>query len=182
MWQYFYAHAAYHMVRWFPQNNQRKMHLFLVIISMALPGSQLYVISCEKSSRYCEQPLLNMAIASIILTFFTFGFTILFGLLIPVPRAVKICFHIYGVGCLVHGLLYAYYTFMARTTCPTIIPELFMLSEFCSYFSLLATAFFVVLFPFWVINKVKTNLVLDPYSRTGVCYEPTKCCTCLWHI
>jgi len=36
--------------------------------------------------------------------------------------------------------------------------------------------------PFWIINAVKRDSVLDNRTRQGFCYEPVKCCTCLWHV
>ncbi|XP_045162430.1 uncharacterized protein LOC123527179 [Mercenaria mercenaria] len=182
MWQYFYAHATYHGVRWFPQGNRLKMSLLLMVFALLLPVPQLYVVSLDSSSRVCEQPLLDLAIAAIVLSFFTIAFSLLFCILIPVPRELKIAFHVFGVACLIVGLMQTAYTFQAKQDCSVSTPELYYLSLTSSMFSVVCLVFLGVMFPFWVINKVKTNVVMDPYSRTGLCYEPTKCCTCLWHI
>lgn len=182
MWQYFYAHATYHGVRWFPQGNRCKISMFMIFMALLLPVPQLYVVTLERSSRVCEQPLLDLAIASIVLTFFTIAFSLLFSILIPVPRELKIAFHVFGVACLIVGLIQIFYTFKAQEDCSVSTPELYYLSLASSMFSLVTTVFLGLMFPFWILNKVKTNVVLDPYSRAGLCYEPTKCCTCLWHI
>lgn len=181
MWQYFFAHAIYHAVRWFPQGNRFKMSFALLVIALLLPVPQFYVVLLSRSSRWCAQPLLAVAISSLVFTFFTIGFGFLFCILIPVPRLVKIAFHIFGVGSLVLGLLQIVYTWMS-TDCNVSVPELYLLSQISSIFSAVSIVFLGVMFPFWLINKCKTNIVLDPYSRTGICYEPAKCCTCLWHI
>ena len=54
-----------------------------------------------------------------------------------------------------------------------------MLLRFCAP---IFSVFIGVMLPFWIINQARTNLVMDPYSRNGICFEPVKCCTCLWHI
>ncbi|XP_060573841.1 uncharacterized protein LOC132731641 [Ruditapes philippinarum] len=182
MWQYFYAHVTYHGVRWFPQGNRWKMCMLLITFALLLPVPQLYVVTLERSSRVCVQPLLDMAIASIVLSFFTIAFSLLFCILIPVPRELKIGFHVFGVASLIVGLMQTAYTFEAKEDCSVSTPELYTLSLASSMFSVVSLVFLGLMFPFWVVNKVKRNLVMDPYSRTGVCYEPTKCCTCLWHI
>ena len=45
----------------------------MMVFALLLPVPQLYVVTLETSSRVCEQPLLDLAIASIVLTFFTIG-------------------------------------------------------------------------------------------------------------
>ncbi|WAR15343.1 hypothetical protein MAR_005448 [Mya arenaria] len=88
----------------------------MLVLSIIAVGAQIFVIShYERSSRYCEQPLLTLQVISIILSSFT-------------------------------------------------------------------VVFLLVVFPFWLVNAWKTGIVMDPYSRTGICYEPAKCCTCIWHI
>ncbi|KAL4221805.1 hypothetical protein ACF0H5_020059 [Mactra antiquata] len=182
MWQYFFAHATYHGVRWFPQGNRLKMSLFMITLAALMPIPQLRVVTLERSSRWCDQPLLPLAIASIILTFFTLGFSILFCVLIPVPRAVKIAFHVIGIGALIVGFWQIIATLMGFEVCSVSTPELYFLSQISSILSFGSIVFLTAVFPFWIINEVKKNLVLDPYSRDGICYEPVKCCTCIWHI
>ena len=43
-------------------------------------------------------------------------------------------------------------------------------------------AFFMIMIPFWIINRIWRNSVLDYRERTGICYEPVLCCSCMWHI
>ncbi|XP_052760231.1 uncharacterized protein LOC128203029 [Mya arenaria] len=183
MWQYFFAHAAYHGVRWFPQGNRWKMALLMLVLSIIAVGAQIFVIShYERSSRYCEQPLLTLQVISIILSSFTVGFTFLFSVLIPVPRGVKIVFHIFGLGCLIVGFWQIYSVIVSYETCSVNTPELYFLTQICAILSGVSIVFLLVVFPFWLVNAWKTGIVMDPYSRTGICYEPAKCCTCIWHI
>lgn len=47
---------------------------------------------------------------------------------------------------------------------------------------LFVSVFIFLMVPFWVINAMKRGSVLDMRTREGVCYEPVKCCSCMWHI
>ncbi|KAH3821101.1 uncharacterized protein LOC127832521 [Dreissena polymorpha] len=183
MWQYLLAHAAYHGVRWFPQGNRWKMALLMQFLSGGAVLGQIFVLwYFERVSRYCEQPLLPLEVASVILSIFTLGFTVVFCVLIPVTRAIKIVFHIFGVGCFVIGVWQIYSVVMSYETCSVTTPELYFLSQISAIMSGVAILVVVVMLPFWLLNACKRGIVLDPYSRTGICYEPAKCCTCLWHI
>ncbi|KAJ8320247.1 hypothetical protein KUTeg_001834 [Tegillarca granosa] len=160
MWYYLWAHISYHLVRWFPRNNRRKIFAVLMFLSKCLLAPQLYVLAHKHTSRWCAQPLFELLIVSLVFTFILIGFTFLFILMIPVPRELKVAFHIFGLICFVEGLVLIGYVSKAE---PCVI-------------------FFVLMLPFWIINKAKRDSVLDVRNRSGLCYEPVKCCSCLWHI
>lgn len=46
----------------------------------------------------------------------------------------------------------------------------------------LFAVFFILTVPFWLINKCFKNSILDQEYRTGICYEPVHCCSCIWHV
>ena len=50
-------------------------------------------------------------------------------------------------------------------------------TKFCCF-----TGFLVIMLPFWLMNYLWPDSVLNRRERRGICYEPVKCCTCLWHI
>lgn len=181
MWQYFWSHAAYHLTRWFPRNNRIKIRILILIFTLAVLFPQFFVLTRDHSVRYCGQHLFDMLIASIIFTFFMIGFTFLFTLMDPVPREVKLAFHVFGLITFVFGVILTVFTAQADE-CRVNTEELYYLSLAIAVFSCISAAFFIVMIPFWIINTVKQNSVLDFYNRTGVCYEPVNCCQCLWHI
>ncbi|OWF52056.1 hypothetical protein KP79_PYT21246 [Mizuhopecten yessoensis] len=158
-------------------------HPFIVmmVITFALLVPQFYVLLQPTTARWCEQPLLQILIVSIIFTFISIGFTFLFMLMIPVPRELKIVFHIFGIMCFVEGLVAVVYTSQAGN-CKSTTEELYYISLAIAWFTCVSIIFFAIMIPFWIINKVKRNSMVDRRSRQGVCYEPVKCCTCLWHI
>nr|CAB3263104.1 uncharacterized protein LOC101242745 [Phallusia mammillata] len=99
----------------------------------------------------------------------------------PVPRIVKIGFHMYGFGSLILGLLTAVYTFQAAG-CEESTTELYYWCLISSYLALICTGYFFLIIPFWLLNTVKPSSVLDWRKRAGLCYEPVACCSCIWHI
>lgn len=44
------------------------------------------------------------------------------------------------------------------------------------------SGFLLIMLPFWLVNYLWPDSVLNRRERRGICYEPVKCCTCLWHI
>lgn len=181
MWQYLWPHFIYHLMRWFPRNNRKKIFILLVIFSLALFVPQFYVLALKKTTRWCIQPLFELLVVSIIFTVIAVGFTILFMLMYPVPRQVKVAFHIFGLICFIESLVHIGLTAQA-SDCKTTTVELYYLCYGYSWVSAASIIFFFIMIPFWLINAVKRDSVLDNRTRQGFCYEPVKCCTCLWHV
>ncbi|XP_050414447.1 uncharacterized protein LOC126828612 [Patella vulgata] len=181
MWQYLWAHIIYHLVRWFPRNNRLKIFLLVMILSVAFLVPQLLVLYLDHSKRWCGQPLFEFLIVSIILTLIMIGFTFLFMVMVPVPGLVKIIFHVFGVLGLITGLSYIILTSKA-TDCKNTTEALYTLSVILASITGISIGFYVLMLPFWLINTFWPKSVLDPPARTGICYEPVKCCSCLWHI
>lgn len=101
--------------------------------------------------------------------------------MIPVPRELKVAFHIFGLICFVEGLVLIGYVSKAEPCKNTTWP-LYLISLIFAWFAGISIVFFVLMLPFWIINKAKRDSVLDVRNRSGLCYEPVKCCSCLWHI
>ncbi|KAL3861935.1 hypothetical protein ACJMK2_007946 [Sinanodonta woodiana] len=157
--------------------------LFFVslLFTLMLLIPQIYILAMKKSSRFCAGHLFELLIVSIIITFFVIGFSFLFSIMIPVPRQIKLAFHIFGMVDLIESLVLLGF-FLHSEDCKSSTPELYWISATLTWFSVASMIFFALLLPFWILNEVKKNSVLDPYSRTGICYEPVSCCSCLWHI
>ncbi|KAK3743313.1 hypothetical protein RRG08_007551 [Elysia crispata] len=181
MWQYLWAHAIFHMVRWFPPSNRIKITVVTMVITMCLLSPQFYVLLLNRTTRWCPEPLLSLLIISIVLTFFVIGFTFLFVTMIPVPREVKIAFHVFGLANFCTGLAQCISTLKGKD-CQFTTIELYDISVALAVLSAIATVFVVFMLPFWIVNEKKKDSVLDRRNRTGICYEPVKCCSCLWHI
>lgn len=181
MWQYFWAHAVYHITRWFPRNNRIKIRVVTLLFTFALLLPQILVLARPHSSRFCGQHLFEFLIVSIVFTFCMIGFAILFSVMDPVPWEVKLAFHIYGVVCFIFGIIVIAFTSQAAD-CRESTQELYWFSLSTGVLGMLTTGFFAVMLPFWIVNKIWARSVLDVRSRTGVCYEPVACCSCVWHI
>ncbi|XP_072175135.1 uncharacterized protein [Diadema setosum] len=181
MWWYTIAHSVYHLTRWFPKNNRIKIRIMIFLFAFALIFPQFFVLTREHSSRYCGQHLFDLLIVSIVFTFCMTGFVVLFSVMDPVPFEVKLVFHIFGGLSFAIGLILTIFTSMA-IECKNSTVELYYLSLASCIMCMLATVFIVLMLPFWLINHFYPGSVLDRKQRTGVCYEPTNCCSCLWHI
>ncbi|CAH3181084.1 unnamed protein product, partial [Porites lobata] len=153
---------------------------------------QVYVIQLPPSSRTCDEPLLNISVAGVVFTFAMIAFTFLFAIMEPVPWQLKIAFHFFGFGSLILGMVLFASTF-ASELCQGYAPELYYLCLSFGIFALLTTGrfdtcvellsrFLVIMLPFWLMNYLWPDSVLNRRERRGICYEPVKCCTCLWHI
>ncbi|XP_076472660.1 uncharacterized protein LOC143302053 [Babylonia areolata] len=181
MWQYMWAHTVYHLIRWFPRNNRIKITLVVMALTVAMLMPQLWVLLQKHTTRWCSQPLFPMLITSIVFTFFVIGFAFLFVTMVPVPREVKIAFHVFGLVNFITGIIQVVFTSNAED-CNSSTEELYKMSLALAILSAIALVYIVLLLPFWVVNVVKRDCVLDTRERQGVCYEPVKCCSCLWHI
>ncbi|XP_022780174.1 uncharacterized protein LOC111321529 [Stylophora pistillata] len=182
MWYYFVAHCAYHFTRWFPKDTRGKVRITVILFALLFIIPQLYVIHVENTGNgYCDEPLLNITVAGIVFTFAMLAFTFLFAIMEPVPWQLKIAFHFFGFGSLILGMV-LFASTLATEDCVsfTVILWSFKLIEvFYLYFLL---GFLIIMLPFWLLNYLWPDSVLNRRERRGVCYEPVKCCTCLWHI
>ncbi|XP_031574331.1 uncharacterized protein LOC116308102 [Actinia tenebrosa] len=181
MWFYFLAHCAYHFTRWFPKGNRKAVRIVVILFSLLFLVPQIYVCLLKRSSEVCEQPLLNISVACIVFTFAMIAFSFLFTMMEPVPWQLKIAFHFFGFGSLLMGLV-LFASIMDTTNCQSFVPELYFLCLSFGIFAILSTVFIILMLPFWLINYLWPDSVLNRRERRGICYEPVKCCTCLWHI
>ncbi|XP_025081503.1 uncharacterized protein LOC112556577 [Pomacea canaliculata] len=182
MWQYVWAHLVYHLVRLFPRTNRFKITLVVVmVLTVCLLVPQFWVLLEGHSIRWCSQPLFPLLITSIIFTFFLIGFVFLFLTMMPVPREVKVAFHIFGFVTFLTALIQVGYTSKAEE-CNSSTEALYKLSVVLTVLGMVTLVYIVVLLPFWIANHVKLNCVLNTAERKGLCYEPVRCCSCLWHI
>ncbi|XP_035243450.1 uncharacterized protein LOC118210984 [Anguilla anguilla] len=181
MLHYCLVHMAYHLSRWLPKRQRLKFQIITAIFVMLVLPPQLYVLTRPKSSRYCQQPLLNNLACFIMLSLVATGFAVVFTLLDPVPQAFKAAFHVFGVVSFAEGLCTTVLTATA-TTCAKTTPELYYMSYLLTWACVLTTAFFLVMGGFWVSNTLHPGWALDRYSQSGVCYEPVHSCSCLWHV
>ncbi|XP_077864484.1 uncharacterized protein LOC144349993 [Saccoglossus kowalevskii] len=181
MWWYYFAHFIFHLVRWFPKNNRFKIRIVLLIFACAFLLPQFFVLTRDHSTRYCGQHLFELLIVGIIFTFCMIGFSFLFSLMDPVPWEVKIAFHVFGVISFVFGFAYVVLTANAES-CSVYSAELYYLSLAIMVVCVLSMVFVAVMLPFWIINYVFRDSMLNKRERTGFCYEPVKCCSCVWHI
>ncbi|XP_032232373.1 uncharacterized protein LOC116614909 [Nematostella vectensis] len=181
MWFYFLSHVAYHFTRWFPKDNRTVVRIVVILWSLLFLVPQVYVILLPRSSKFCDQPLLSISVACVVFTFAMIAFSFLFTMMEPVPWQLKIAFHFFGFGSLLMGLVLFASTLDAET-CVLYTPELFYLCMSFGIFAILSSGFILLMLPFWLVNYLWPDSVLNRRERRGVCYEPVKCCTCLWHI
>ncbi|XP_036386608.1 uncharacterized protein LOC118778917 [Megalops cyprinoides] len=83
MLHYCLVHTAYHLSRRLPKHRRLKL---------------------PRSSRYCQQPLLNNLACFIMLSLVATGFAVVVTLLDPVPQSFKAAFHVFGVVSFTEGL------------------------------------------------------------------------------
>ncbi|CAH3184327.1 unnamed protein product, partial [Porites lobata] len=95
--------------------------------------------------------------------------------------SLRLHFISFGFGSLILGMVLFASTF-ASELCQGYAPELYYLCLSFGIFALLTTGFLVIMLPFWLMNYLWPDSVLNRRERRGICYEPVKCCTCLWHI
>lgn len=181
MWYYFMAHVAYHFTRWFPKDGRCGVRLFLVCISLLFLIPQFIVLVNPTTGRYCDQPLLNLLVTSIGMTFAMIGFTFLFTAMEPVPWKLKIGFHFFGFFSMLVGLIQFGIT-VDSGHCNKTTPELYMLSLSVGILSFVTALFIILVAPFWFVNFFWPGTVLNRKERRGICYEPVKCCSCIWHV
>lgn len=184
MWHYWWAHFSYHLVRWFPRDNRKKINVVLAIFTIGLLVPQFIVLAHKHSTRWCPAHLFELLIVSIVFTFICLGFCFLFMIMNPVPRPVKVAFHIFGIVCFVETLVHIGYATSnaAKEDCKSSTVALYYISYAFTWIGAASLVFIFLMVPFWVINAMKRGSVLDMRTREGVCYEPVKCCSCMWHI
>ncbi|XP_062505093.1 uncharacterized protein LOC134181840 isoform X1 [Corticium candelabrum] len=182
MWQYLWVHCVYHLARWFPRNDRRKIRLLLFFFSSALLVPLFIVLLLDQSTRYCSGNLFNLCVASICFTVCMIGFSFLFTLMDPVPWQVRLVFHVYGLGTAILGVLLLQGVLDGQEDCASFVPALYYVSLAYAVLSTLSMAIFVILIPLWLINHFKKNSLLDRQHKEGCCYEPVRVCSCLWHV
>eukprot|EP00118_Oscarella_pearsei_P006828 m.31775 g.31775 ORF g.31775 m.31775 type:complete len:202 (+) comp31542_c0_seq4:177-782(+) len=201
MWHYMWAHVSYHLTKWFPRDDRIRIRIVLFLFSCGFLVPQLVILLDDQATRYCEPSLFSLLVASVCFTLFMIGFTVLFTTMEPIPWQIKLVFHAFGIGSAILGALYLAFIVQGTGTCVipresttlcvsvfTIFlqkdstPTLYFLSLTLAVFAGLSIVFFLVAVPFWIINHLLPNAVLDKRSKTGICYEPVRCCNCIWHV
>ncbi|XP_012559595.2 uncharacterized protein LOC105845902 [Hydra vulgaris] len=180
MWYYFVAHIAYHFTRCFPKDGRCGARIFVMFVALLFLLPQFIVLIHPTTSRYCVQPILNMLVVSICMTFVMLAFTFLFTMMEPVPWKLKIGFHFFGFFSLIIGLVQ--FGITVDSNCSETIPELYLLSLSFGIFSLVSAIFLLLLIPFWFVNFFWPGSVLSLKERRGICYEPVKSFSCVWHV
>ncbi|XP_042180164.1 uncharacterized protein LOC121846784 [Oncorhynchus tshawytscha] len=160
MLHYALVYMAYHTSRWLPRNERLKFQIINAVFVALVLIPQLFVLTRPKSSRYCQQPLLNNLTAFIIMSFMSTGFAVTFTLIDPVPQSFRAAYHGFGLVSFVQGLCTIVLTLTAQQ-CTKTTPELYYLSLILSLACILSTAFFLVKGGFWV----KTNRLPRPCQR-----------------
>ncbi|XP_071016597.1 uncharacterized protein [Oncorhynchus clarkii lewisi] len=160
MLHYALVYMAYHTSRWLPRNEMLKFQIINAVFVALVLIPQLFVLTRPKSSRYCQQPLLNNLTAFIIMSFMATGFAVTFTLIDPVPQSFRAAYHGFGLASFVQGLCTIALTLTAQQ-CAKTTPELYYLSLILSLACILSTAFFLVKGGFWV----KTNRLPRPCQR-----------------
>ncbi|XP_063072357.1 uncharacterized protein LOC134463031 [Engraulis encrasicolus] len=160
MFHHFLAYAAFHASRWLPRAQRLRFQVILVTFAVVVVTPQLYVLTRPRSSRYCQQPLLNNLIAFIILSFMATGFAVALSLLDPVPESFRVAFHLFGVVSFTQGLCTTLLTLQAAD-CAWTTTELYYLSLVLSWACILSAVFYLVRGCLWVISKLWPNWVKD---------------------
>ncbi|XP_064611850.1 uncharacterized protein LOC135475839 [Liolophura sinensis] len=181
MFYYFWTHIVYHLIKWFHPDNRKIIRILVWITTALLLVPQFYAFAKPESTRYCDQPLYEMLVVSIVLTFVMCGFTFLLTLMDPVPREVKIAFHVFGGVCFVTGLVHSAMVFSALE-CNIFAEVLYDWSLAVAVLIMICTVYFVILIPCWILDMICSDWILNRKEKTGICYEPEKCCPCLWHV
>ncbi|KAK2158630.1 hypothetical protein LSH36_166g01030, partial [Paralvinella palmiformis] len=152
-----------------------------LIFTFALLVPQIFVLAQPHTARYCGAHLFELLIVSIVFTFCMIGFSSLFSIMEPTPWEVKVAFHIFGGISFFVGVLLGIFTLKAEE-CRGSTEALYYFSMAAAILSVLSICFLIVMLPFWIVNHIRKNSVLDLNYRDGICYEPVSCCSCLWHI
>ncbi|XP_041945868.1 uncharacterized protein LOC121707401 [Alosa sapidissima] len=160
MFHYFVAYTAFLCSRWLPRDQRLRFQIILVTFVVVLLTPQLYVLTRPRSSRYCQQPILNNLIVFIIFSFIATGFSVALTLLDPVPQSFIVAFHLFGVLSFAHGLCTTLLTLLA-TDCAWTTTELYYLSLVLSWACILSTGFFMARASLWLISKMWPSWVKE---------------------
>ncbi|XP_060899014.1 inner membrane-spanning protein YciB [Labrus mixtus] len=115
MFLYMLIYMAYHSSRWIPRSKRLKFQIVNVVFTALVLVPQFVILGSPKSSRYCNQPLLNNLSASIALSFIAAGFSVIVTLTDPVPQSLWASYHVFGLLTCGHGLSTAVLTLTAAS-------------------------------------------------------------------
>ncbi|XP_065811132.1 uncharacterized protein [Labrus bergylta] len=152
MFLYMLIYMAYHSSRWIPRSKRLKFQIVNVVFTALVLVPQFVILGSPKSSRYCNQPLLNNLSASIALSFIAAGFSVIFTLTDPVPQSLWASYHVFGLLTCGHGLSTAVLTLTAAS-CAKTTPELYCMSLFLTVASIFSTAFFLLRGALWLAKR-----------------------------
>ncbi|XP_061639421.1 uncharacterized protein LOC133483003 isoform X3 [Phyllopteryx taeniolatus] len=144
--------VAYRVSRWIPRNQRLKFQIVNAVFTALVVVPQLYVMARPTSARYCKQPLLNSLTASIALSLFASGFSVVFTLIDPVPQGLWASCHVFGLLSFGHGVCCAIMT-LAAAACAKTTPELYHMSLFLTVASILSTGMLAVKGGLWLTKR-----------------------------
>ncbi|XP_039611434.1 protein LZIC isoform X1 [Polypterus senegalus] len=127
MIHYCLAFTALHVSRWLPKQNRLQFLVVVFLFLVIILAPQIYVLLRPASSRFCQQPLLNNLVCSIVFTFFTTGFSVVLSVTDPIPQEVAAAFHVFAVASFGAGVTTTVFTARALP-CAGTTPELYHLS------------------------------------------------------
>lgn len=153
----------------------------MFILSALILTIHFVILTMQRTTRACDQPLFNLLLASIVFFLFSFSFGMIFWIVEPVPTFAKVLFHCFGLASFLLGAITMSFSFSAES-CKSSSTELYYWSLTSGVLCLLCFIYFAFTVPFWILNGVRRGSVLDTKLRKGLCYEPVSNCSCLWHV
>ncbi|XP_030231401.1 uncharacterized protein LOC115557604 isoform X3 [Gadus morhua] len=153
-------------------NGFKMFHYMLVYLmhytSRRIPSNER--LKLPKSSRYCQQPLLNNLSASLAMSIIASGFSVLLTVLEPVPVSFRAAYHVFGLLSFGQGLCTTILTLTAtscvsqasrcyQNTLPFSLdadttPELYYLSLTLTVACVASTTFFAVKGGMWIMKSL----------------------------
>ncbi|XP_056462819.1 uncharacterized protein LOC130402612 [Gadus chalcogrammus] len=153
MFHYMLVYLMHYTSRRIPSNERLKFQTVNAICLAFVLVPQFYVMGRPKSSRYCQQPLLNNLSASLAMSIIASGFSVLLTVLEPVPVSFRAAYHVFGLLSFGQGLCTTILTLTA-TSCADTTPELYYLSLTLTVACVASTTFFAVNGGMWIMKSL----------------------------
>ncbi|XP_030231399.1 uncharacterized protein LOC115557604 isoform X1 [Gadus morhua] len=170
MFHYMLVYLMHYTSRRIPSNERLKFQTVNAICLAFVLVPQFYVMGRPKSSRYCQQPLLNNLSASLAMSIIASGFSVLLTVLEPVPVSFRAAYHVFGLLSFGQGLCTTILTLTAtscvsqasrcyQNTLPFSLdadttPELYYLSLTLTVACVASTTFFAVKGGMWIMKSL----------------------------
>ncbi|XP_059925075.1 uncharacterized protein LOC132470452 isoform X2 [Gadus macrocephalus] len=153
MFHYMLVYLMHYTSRRIPSNERLKFQTVNAICLAFVLVPQFYVMGRPKSSRYCQQPLLNNLSAFLAMSIIASGFSVLLTVLEPVPVSFRAAYHVFGLLSFGQGLCTTILTLTA-TACADTTPELYYLSLTLTVACVASTTFFAVKGGMWIMKSL----------------------------